>query len=364
MRATTYFPAVDALRGFAALSVVAYHLVALAALPIPTWYPLAWFRVGSFGVDLFFGISGAVILMSLQTLAGRDGKSWRLDFALRRVARIMPLYLLTGAVFILLLKPEMPTQSDWWMQVFTHLLFIHNFWPDTHGSIDGVNWTLAVEIQFYATALLLGVFLLRCSTWRIALIALALGSLWRVGCWFFLVYPHPSRPELMFHATTQLPGLAEEFAAGMIAARWRMAVADERRQPSVCTVVLLGVGALAGWAAALCWTSEMGAAFWTGPLALLSIRPLIALAVGLTVAWALAVPKRRFEGVIVKGLGDWSYGIYLWHLIALLALQRWTDLGSPWVFAVLVLGLTLSLSWLGFKLLERPIMRWARRRMA
>lgn len=38
----------------------------------------------------------------------------------------------------------------------TQVAFVRNFWPATYGSINGVNWTLAVEMQFYlAVALLL-----------------------------------------------------------------------------------------------------------------------------------------------------------------------------------------------------------------
>ena len=50
-----YFPSIDILRGFAALSVVVYHVIEhFKWIDFPTQGPLVWFRIGWMGVDLFF----------------------------------------------------------------------------------------------------------------------------------------------------------------------------------------------------------------------------------------------------------------------------------------------------------------------
>jgi peptidoglycan/LPS O-acetylase OafA/YrhL len=61
-------------------------------------------------------------------------------------------------------------------------------------------------------------------------------------------------------------------------------------------------------------------------------------------------------------LGDLSYGVYLWHYPAIIWLRttdRWTpDLGE--VLAMTV-GLTVSAAALSWFLIERPVIRAARR---
>ncbi len=52
---TAHFDLVDILRAFAALTVVVYHTIIICGWQdFPTTYPLAWFRYGWMGVDIFF----------------------------------------------------------------------------------------------------------------------------------------------------------------------------------------------------------------------------------------------------------------------------------------------------------------------
>ena len=65
MQKKLYFENIDLLRGFAALSVLVYHVIELSAWKdFPISGPLVWFRLGWMGVDLFFVISGMVIGLS------------------------------------------------------------------------------------------------------------------------------------------------------------------------------------------------------------------------------------------------------------------------------------------------------------
>ncbi|MDP1142625.1 acyltransferase family protein, partial [Klebsiella pneumoniae] len=82
-------------RFFAAVSVLLFHLHDIVKLPLPDSGPQLWFRGGFLGVDLFFAISGAVIALSLHRLMQQEPPRWRRSFAIRRVARLVPLYLLT-----------------------------------------------------------------------------------------------------------------------------------------------------------------------------------------------------------------------------------------------------------------------------
>lgn len=147
------FALLDGLRLLAALAVVVFHFTAREtdawAVPIraqaPEVFGLA--KYGLFGVDLFFVISGFVILMT----------AWRRpigDFVSSRISRLYPAYwvcvLLTAAVLLI-------DGARWFRasDVLVNLTMLQEAFGIQH--IDGVYWTLWVEMRFYA---LIAVFIL------------------------------------------------------------------------------------------------------------------------------------------------------------------------------------------------------------
>ena len=76
-------------RGMAALMVVCFHIWSeLGARNIPNGWPDL--TLGSFGVDMFFVISGFIMVYSSSRLFAVDGAAWL--FLIRRIIRIVPLY--------------------------------------------------------------------------------------------------------------------------------------------------------------------------------------------------------------------------------------------------------------------------------
>jgi peptidoglycan/LPS O-acetylase OafA/YrhL len=136
----------DALRGVAVLMVLLYHYTTRFAelfphAPIPFTFP-----AGEFGVELFFVISGFVITMTL------DRSKTASDFLVARFSRLYPAYwtgvLLTSAVLALAGGPfDAPSAH----QVGFNLTMLQEFFHVP--SVDGVYWTLEVELLFYALAL-------------------------------------------------------------------------------------------------------------------------------------------------------------------------------------------------------------------
>lgn len=156
--------ALDGLRGLAILLVLIYHYTVRWAAPhdpanhLPAASIFSGLPVvdqfGWAGVSLFFMISGFVIHMTLE----RSGSV--IDFAIRRLARLWP-PLIVGctltALFLLLFGP-----SEWkptWFEYGFSILFID---PAMVGEaigregiyswVDGVYWTLFVEVRFYLLA--------------------------------------------------------------------------------------------------------------------------------------------------------------------------------------------------------------------
>jgi len=131
------------LRAVAAISVVYFHIGSGPYAPIPT--PIATF--GSFGVDIFFVISGFVMAMVIA-----NGHSAR-SFAISRLTRIVPLYWILTTCLLLLAaaKPELLSSTTAnLLNYLKSLCFIPYF--KENGSLTpmlAVGWTLNYEMFFY-----------------------------------------------------------------------------------------------------------------------------------------------------------------------------------------------------------------------
>lgn len=177
---------IDLLRFVAALMVVFYHLAFrghaaddLSAIGYP---PLAAFaKYGYLGVQLFFMISGFVILMT----AAEGGLR---SFVLSRVVRLYPAF--WACCSITYLTVQMIGESRFVAspgQFLVNMTMLSEF-VDVP-SIDGVYWSLFVEIRFY---LLVAVVLLfggirhmqvLCVLWLVATFALDVVPVSRLREW-------------------------------------------------------------------------------------------------------------------------------------------------------------------------------------
>ena len=95
-RSPATFLTIQALRAVAALLVVLLHALETWGERVDPAAPGVNWENGASGVDIFFIISGFVMVISSQRLVDRPG-AWR-TFLQHRVIRIVPLYwLLTTA---------------------------------------------------------------------------------------------------------------------------------------------------------------------------------------------------------------------------------------------------------------------------
>lgn len=112
------------------------------------FYP---FHFGSWGVTLFFVISGFCIHWSyLQWRQQHSAKKFWPQYFVRRFFRIYPPYLasiiMILAVGILFERPRnLPAMRD----LVLHLFMVHNFSQDSFFKLTGSFWSLAVEVQLY-----------------------------------------------------------------------------------------------------------------------------------------------------------------------------------------------------------------------
>lgn len=138
---------IDLLRFLAALSVVLYHYSfrgyaanGMSIMPYPLLAPLA--KYGSLGVELFFMISGFVILMTAA-----DGSLK--NFIISRIVRLYPAFWACCTItFMAIVLMDDPRFSASMGQYLVNMTLLSKFFKVP--SIDGVYWSLFVEIRFYA----------------------------------------------------------------------------------------------------------------------------------------------------------------------------------------------------------------------
>jgi peptidoglycan/LPS O-acetylase OafA/YrhL len=139
----------DALRGLAAVAVVLFHYTTryqqLFGHPESLAVSLPW---GQYGVDLFFMLSGFVILMTLE----RTAESWK--FAWGRFSRLYPTYWAAAALtFVVVSAFGLPGQEVSVGEALVNLTMVQALLGAPH--IDGAYWSLQAELIFYGNMLVL-----------------------------------------------------------------------------------------------------------------------------------------------------------------------------------------------------------------
>lgn len=172
---TGFNTALHGLRGIASLMVFAAHLIGGAARHIyetDVGYISAitpWWNFGTFGVEIFFVISGFVILPSAMRYDIRE-------FAARRFMRLYPLFFALSILFIALnaatdLYPKLNTG-----QAIVAGLTFTDIFAGTE-QLTPNAWSLTYEVWFYVlTAAGVSVLLRHCSKLAVLLLAVAAGA--------------------------------------------------------------------------------------------------------------------------------------------------------------------------------------------
>jgi peptidoglycan/LPS O-acetylase OafA/YrhL len=357
-----HYPAIDLLRGFAAVSVVLYHFLQTYRWPDPPFPApvLQWLNVGWIGVDLFFVISGLVITLSAIRLREKHPEDFAKLYLRRRLARIVPLHYATCLFYLLFLGTVMLVRDRaLWMHIATHLTFTHNLFLETNQSINPPNWTLGIEVQFYLLVLLGSRWLVRMKPLALLLGAIAFAWAWRGAC-LALTWGQMRGPvNLTWFSASQLGGVLDEFAMGSA-----LALLIHRDAAGRAERVLVRLRWLVPVAAAgLSWLvlDLLGRAagdFWTSPAMVIGWRTLL----GVTCAlWVLAAclfnhPRLMHATAPLRYLGTISYGIYLWHWLVLMALKPHLK-NVPAKACALSLALTIGLAALSWHFFEKPFLQ-------
>ncbi len=318
-------------------SAIALVLISHAGEIFATWlgrgFPHLLAVSGTFGVELFFVLSGFLVgRILLRTVAVRPGTLWR--FLLRRWMRTLPLYWL-AVLALAVLQPAGHVERD----VARYATFTQNLLPPQLDLFFPVSWTLAVEEWFYAGfAALLCVF---AGGRRGMVAALAV----------FLAGPPLARWVLFIDPADYriVPFWLDCIGWGVLAATvaaWRPAWFARG-----AALLPLALGLTAFFWADETWRftpSALHRVFGFGAIA-------AALALLLPAARAWPAPGWTPVAAGVRWLSERSYGIYITHVTILQMvgthLQAW-GAASCIGLAVLVILAVPELTW---RCVEKPI---------
>jgi exopolysaccharide production protein ExoZ len=333
---------IQILRAVAALMIVLHHAMNethLAAQKVGGSFAWQFVLPLEAGVDLFFVISGFVMVFASRDMFGSAGSI--LPFLRRRLARIAPIYWLTTLLFLALsfsgLSPmsrPLPSADE----IIATFLFLPYARPDGYlQPVYGLGWTLNYEMFFY---LLFALALPLPRERAVPAVVIVLMLLVGVG----QIVPASMTAPYFWTRSIIL-----EFGFGMIIGH--MALTGV--QPSRAAAALLGIASLA-------W-------FALGSLAP-KLLPDRALLYGLPSA-LLVIAALAFEDDgqghpairLLTRLGDASYALYLLHPFVLrglaVAAGGMLTAVSPLLFLILGVTLACAAAMIAWSWFERPVTR-------
>lgn len=372
------FPALTGLRGFAALWVLTYHAwiaagpkeltIDVPLLGLIEYHPL--FGVGWAGVQIFFALSAFLLALPFAeaSIGVNSRPTAKRSFFLKRLIRVFPAYYLQLAILLLI---AIWTDSLGAIETRHSIYFLTmNFMPEPLGyglrnDVNGVWWTLPVELSFYLLLPFLGSLAMGRGRWKVFL-----GLLFFVFAWRYSVIAlAPIETKTLWFS--QLPGSMDSFAIGMICAYLfvKYETLPPHRQTQILKCGGLAISAafvliigLVYWLDYIYWiyrTNHPISYIWT---------PLLSAGFGVLIFFS-ALQHRLLNTIfgnrVLCQVGVISYGIYLWHL----PVAQWFSNSSvaqsenvylfPHYLFVMVVGASLiaSASWL---LVEKPSIRIVR----
>lgn len=344
-----YQPALDGVRALAIIGVLLLHLSIWGAVPhvVPG---------GHLGVAVFFVLSGYLITTLLMDEHTRTDTVDMPAFYARRAARLLPALLLLLVVHALVWGTQQPS----WiiaLQIAVGLFYLTSLVHPVIFDVGGLGWTwsLSVEEHFYlfwpvvlrrALAKPRGRTIAMWCCGAVIAVAVTLRALLKDSATWH---------EFVYYST---PARMDALAVGCLAA-----LATHGRR--------LAVPVPLTWAAlGFLVVSYFVPAFSHGSTVMNLIGlPLLLVATVVLILGLVGRPDRGPARLLAARplvhIGKISYGLYLWNLLAGQSMRMmFGDSRTGWLGTVLGLALTIVAVELSYWCLERPVLRWARHRLA
>jgi peptidoglycan/LPS O-acetylase OafA/YrhL len=320
-----YIPTLDGWRAVAILLVLWAHQGNYFYATPEAYLRGGLFYFGTWGVPIFFGLSGLLITKLLLEENARTGRIDIKDFYTRRAFRILPPMFVYLAVVVA--AGLLQSGREVWSSVF----FYRNYLPWQLGSwYSGHLWSLSVEEHFYLFWPAMLVFLGVRKAWRTAIFLSLACAAWR---WYMHAPIGDGRTD--FRLDSLLLGAALAFA--------------------------LDSPALIRYVSPAAWLAIVG-----GILAAVhfDLRLICAGLIPLAIAGTVTHPAWPISRVLnwwpVRWIGRISYSLYLWQQLFLYPPWQPKPWGWPQLFPWSIAG-TFACAAASYYFVERPMIRLGRR---
>jgi peptidoglycan/LPS O-acetylase OafA/YrhL len=352
----------DGLRGVAILLVLGLHFWELS------WWSQSFAIFGHqftldfittsgfIGVELFFFLSGFCLFHPLTR--NHSNFNW-VHYWRRRFFKIVPSYLLCIAILAVAFKVS---SHD----IITHLLFIHTLWPETYASINGVLWSLGIEVQFYCIFPII-VWFYRRYPIITSILVWGIANAYR-WYWGFL-----SPTNIDSFSLNQLPGFMDFFLGGIVAADISSRLRGKLESANVRLLISLVAIASIAWFLALLYNYyevryQISRDAW-----LIKYRPwfvLNFLIMTLSLQYSNAFLKKVIANSMFQFMATISYNFYIWHQIIGRKLVEWKipayfgndphdDSTWQWQFFLFATIGSVLVAWTITRFFEQPILKRA-----
>lgn len=283
----TKIDGIQSLRFVAAVLVVVTHATLYAGERLD--HGIQIWHFGEVGVDIFFVISGFVMVVSTERLVGsKDG--WKY-FAMRRLIRIVPMYWIATTIKLLTLialpAAVLHAQLDLGKTILSYLFLPSRNVDGRVQPLLGVGWTLIFEMFFYLAFTI--ALLLRAKPIYFCSIILSLCAVGNVV-----------RPETWSPALVYLDPIVLYFLVGMVIGQWMSDGSFRRFMTWMSYIVAL-------WIVIPLSDGDLSSADVNFVIRHLAVSALVV---------AVVAGERWMNGRIPRAvlyMGDASYTLYLFH---------------------------------------------------
>jgi peptidoglycan/LPS O-acetylase OafA/YrhL len=358
-----HFPHLTGMRFLAAFAVLLFHSFGLGREIWGDFSQQMSFKVlaklfnkGHLGVSFFFVLSGFLLTSILLRELNLKGKVDIKAFVLRRILRIWPLYFLV-VIFGFFLFPHLPYGQETIHEFWRYAIFLSNIDEIIHGMDDTLNfltatWSISVEEQFYLCgALILAIFPFRKKQHFFIFFLLTI-----LGTLIFRSFNLGDDRTMYFHTFSVI----SDFAIGGLLALIYTNEKFKSKFQDLSKWKIVAIYILGFTIFYLEYKLFQGFVF-------IFQRIVIASFFAFFIAEQL-LSKNSFFKVdsipVLSRLGDWTYGLYLFHCIWIYYLQsifianNWTSEFYHFVvYLFLVILLSVGSSYLSYRYFESPFLK-------
>jgi peptidoglycan/LPS O-acetylase OafA/YrhL len=354
------------LRGVAAYSVLVAHSISVAFLFNGTniYQPLAA-RIGSFGISLFFVLSGFIIYYNYANQLRSEGMIvGGYKFFVARFARLYPLY---GLVLLCSLD-SIPSAyfKDREFGVFAYITLTQS-WFDLQNIAFAPAWTISTEWFFYF-AFLVMFPLLNKARQPMYILVIFLATV-------FIYMPNFMEYMLSIKSIKLSPGWVTyfspytrifEFISGVMAAMAYSTMQNNQRKLSI--IGLVGMLTCIAWCVAVIAVDT----FVSGRYSIIAFNFIFAPAIAPLLIYCCSydtVISRFLSSRVLISMGDISYSVYLlqfWMLSGISAsyvLKQEPSIANldPMIKIAIAMTLTTMFAYGSYHLFEKPCRAWIRK---